>query len=46
MQVRDRSVLWRAWCCNGEGAAWDMRALRPRMRDRATVFMVGDDGIT
>ena len=45
MQVRERSVLWRASCCTGEGAAWDTMALRPRMRDRAKVFMVGDDRI-
>lgn len=44
MQVRTRSVVWRASCCT-EGAAWDMMALRPRRRDRAKVFMVGDDKI-
>ena len=43
MQSRERVVAWRASCCVGEGAAWETMALRPRMRDRRKVFMVGDD---
>ena len=38
-------VAWRAACCAGEGAAWDVRALRARMRDRERSFMVGDEGM-
>lgn len=45
MQVRERTVVWRASCCTGEGAAWAMMALRPRRRDRAKVCIVGDDRI-
>lgn len=45
MQSRERVVVWRASGCVGEGAAWDMMALRPRMRDRWKVFMVGGDRI-